>query len=224
MRYLIDSFDPKAIADIADYFPYDGVTTNPTIVAREKRDYRNTLLEIREIIGKDRVLHVESLQTRADAMVSEALALQKLVGEAFSVKLPVCREGLKALPMLRQKGVSVTMTAVFSAQQALVCARAGADYVAPYVNKMDDVTNGCATVARIVRMLDAHHLPTKVLSASFRNVEQVNMIAECGSHYITLPPAFFEKLIWHPMTDLAVAGFERDWQNAYGGKMPIELL
>ena len=89
---------------------------------------------------------------------------------------------------------------------------------------MDDVTDGCATVQRIANLFKTHELQTKILSASFRNVEQVTKVAESGSHFATLPPAFFEKLIWHPMTDLAVAGFEKDWQNAYGDQKPIDLI
>jgi len=167
---------------------------------------------------------VETVQTQADMMVREGVALRELLGEAFSVKLPVCREGLKALRELKAQGVQVTMTAVFSAQQALVCARGGADYVAPYVNRMDEIGNGCETVARIVRMLNVHGLPTRVLSASFRNVEQVNRVAEAGCHFVTLPPAFFEKLYWHPVTDAVADNFERDWKQAFDGKMPMDLL
>jgi len=224
MYYLIDSFDPKAIAQIAEYYPVEGVTTNPTIVAREKVNYPETLKAIRKVIGEEKMLHVETMQTIAEEMVREAVALREYLGGSFYVKLPVCAESLKALRMLKKIGIGVTMTAIFSAQQALVSARAGADFVAPYVNKMDDVSNGCETVGRIMRLMNQYELPTKVLSASFRNVEQVTKVADYGSHYITLPPAFFEKLIWHPMTDLAVAGFERDWESVYGDKKPIDLI
>ena len=119
----------------------------------------------------------------------------------------------------------MTATAIFSAQQALLCARAGADFVAPYVNKLSDIcVDAISVVGEIVRLFDTFALPARVLSASFRNVDQVNQVALMGSHAITLPGPFYEKLIAHPMTDLALAGFEADWQGVYGAARPSDML
>ena len=223
MRYLIDSADPRAVQEILEYYPAEGVTTNPTIVARARCEFGPMLKAMRQALG-DKMLHAQTLQTTADEMVREALALREFAGEPFFVKLPANPEGLKACMSLKKLGVGVTMTAIVTPQQALVAARAGADFVAPYVNKLDDVGDGVGCVEKIVQLMREFDLKTKVLSASFRNVEQVTAVALAGSDYITLPPAFYEKLIWHPMTDLAIRGFESDWHDAYGGKLPIDLL
>ena len=223
MKYLIDSANPDAVREILSYFPAEGVTTNPAIVSREKCDFRDMLLTMRKTVG-ERMIHAQTMQTEAGKMVEEALALRELVGEPFFVKLPANPQGLKACMELKKRGMGVTVTAVFAAQQALAAARAGADFVAPYVNKLDDVGDGEGCVEKIVQLFKTHGLKTKVLSASFRNVEQVTRVALAGSDYITLPPAFFPKLIGHPMTDLAIQGFEEDWKNAYGDKKPIDMI
>lgn len=214
---------PGSGKKILEYYPAEGVTTNPTIICRENCDLKKMLLEMREVIGS-RMLHVQTMQTEADEMVKEAKALYALLGGEFYVKLPANPEGLKACRILKGEGIGVTVTAVFAPQQALLAARAGADFVAPYVNKLDDVGYGEECVEKIVKLFREFDLPTKVLSASFRNVEQVTRVALAGSHYITLPPAFYEKLIWHPMTDGAIKGFEEDWQRVYDGVKPIELI
>ena len=223
MQFLIDSASPESVRKILEYYPAAGVTTNPTIICRENCDLKQMLLEMRAVLG-NRMLHVQTMQTEADAMVREAEALFALLGGEFYVKLPANPEGLKACRILKEKGIGVTMTAIFAPMQALLAARAGADFVAPYVNKLDDVGYGEECVEKIVKLFKEYELPTKVLSASFRNVEQVTRVALAGSHYITLPPAFYEKLIWHPMTDGAIKGFEDDWQRVYSGVKPIELI
>lgn len=224
MLYLIDTADPKSAAELLETYPIAGVTTNPTIVSREKCDFAEMLRSMRAVIGPDRMLHVQTLQTEAGEMVREARALKAFVGGDFYIKLPITPEGLRAAAQCKREGISVTITAIFSAQQALVAARAGVDFVAPYVNKMDDVTDGCHVVTRIAALLKEFSLPTRVLSASFRNVEQITHVAASGSHAATLPPPFFEKLIWSPMTDLALEGFHRDWDGVYEGKRPIDLI
>ena len=223
MRYLVDSFSPEAIKKIFEYYPVEGVTTNPAIVSREKTEFKPTLMQIREVIG-DKMLHVQTMQTVAEEMVKEALALKTLLGEPFYIKLPANPEGLKACRLLKKEGVNVTVTAVFSASQALIAARAGADFVAPYVNKLDDAGDGEACVKQIVELFKTFDLKTKVLAASFRNVAQVTRVALSGSDFITLPCAFYEKLICHPMTENAVKGFESDWAGVYGDSKPIDLI
>lgn len=224
MLYLVDSANCEAIAKILEDFPISGVTTNPSIVCREHGDYAKILKDVRSLIGPERMLHAQTLQKDADDMVREARAIRDLVGGEFYVKLPICPEALKATRILKSEGVGVTMTAIFSAQQALVAACAGADFVAPYVNKMDDVGNGCELVKHILEIYGHYELKTRVLAASFRNVEQVTAVSQYGAHSATLPPALYEKLIWHPMTDLAVQGFDRDWQAEYGDKKPLDLI
>ena len=228
MRFLIDTFSPEAAAQILQSFPAEGVTTNPAIICRERADLKQTLLALRGVLG-DKMLHVQTMQREANAMAEEALRLREKLsskpdGSDFYIKLPCLPEGIKACMRLKEEGVHVTMTAIFSPVQALSAARAGADFVAPYVNKLDDAGEGERCVEMIARVFEKHALKTRILAASFRNAEQVLRVALSGSHYITLPPAFFEKLTTHPMTELAIAGFESDWAAVYGEKKPIDLI
>ncbi len=228
MRFLIDTFSPEAAQKILDSYPAEGVTTNPAIICREIKELKPTLLALREVLGR-RMLHVQTMQKTAPTMVSEALALKRLLsitddGSDFYIKLPCVPEGIRACRLLKEQGVCVTMTAIFSPMQALISARYGADFVAPYVNKLDDVGEGEGCVEKIACLFERHDLNTKILAASFRNVEQVTRVALAGSQYCTLPPAFFEKLVYHPMTDLAIKGFEDDWQALYGGKKPADMI
>jgi len=225
MIYMADSASAEAVRGLIDLFPIEGVTTNPTIVAREKGDFRTMLLDMRKVVGPDMMLHVQTMQTEACAMVREALTLKEALGGNFFVKIPATAQGLKAIRLLKQQGVQVTATAIFSTQQALLCARAGADFVAPYVNKLSDIcVDAISVVGEIVREFDRFQLPARVLSASFRNADQVNQVALMGSHAITLPVPFYDKLISHPMTDLALAGFETDWQGVYGSRKPEDMI
>ena len=226
MKFLLDTFSPEAVRNTLEYFPIEGVTTNPAIICREHAPLKPVLLELRELLA-GKMLHVQTLQTTADDMIKEAIALKNLLSRTegdFFVKLPAVKEGLKACRELKQLGVGVTMTAVFSPAQALICARAGADFVAPYVNKLDDAGDGENCVSETVKLFGIFGLKTKVLSASFRNVSQVRRIALSGSHYITLPAAFYEKLISHPMTEMAIEGFKNDWNTEYGNKLPLDML
>ncbi len=225
MIYLADSANAKDVAGLMDRFPIEGVTTNPTIVARERADFGGLMADMRKVIGPDLMLHAQTMQTEAGAMVREALALREALGGNFFAKIPATAEGLKAIRALKGMGVQTTATAVFSAQQALLCARAGADFVAPYVNKLSDLcVDAISVVGEIVRLFDSFGLKTRVLSASFRNVDQVNQVALMGSHAITLPVSFFDKLIAHPMTDLALSGFQADWRSVYGDKKPEDMI
>ena len=225
MIYLADSANAKDVAALIDLFPIEGVTTNPTIVSREKGNFAKLISDMRRTIGPDMMLHVQTMQTEAGAMNREAHALKDFVGGNFYVKIPATAEGLKAIRILHAQGIRTTATAIFSTQQALLCARAGADFVAPYVNKLSDIcVDAIHVVGEIVREFDRFQLNTRVLSASFRNVDQVNQVALMGSHAITLPVPFYDKLISHPMTDLALQGFEKDWQGVYGENRPEDMI
>ena len=224
MEYIIDSANLEAIKACVDYFPVSGVTTNPTIITREKMELKPLLLAIRNLIGPDRMLHVQVTCDNAADMVDEAVVLNNLLGPNFYVKIPVTKEGIKAIRLIKQKGINVTATAIFNQTQALMAAVAGADYVAPYVNKIDSIACCSANViAEIVTLFEAHDLHTKVLAASFRNAEQVHQVALAGGHAATMRPEMFTELISHPFTDIAVENFTKDWQNQYG-KNITEML
>ncbi|MBQ3428114.1 MAG: fructose-6-phosphate aldolase [Clostridia bacterium] len=219
MKYLIDSGNIKAIEHISEFYPIEGVTTNPTLVSKEKTDFLPLIKKIRSIIGEDAALHVQTTAKTAEDILEEARGLKKAVGGQFYVKIPINEEGLKAASMIKAEGIGVTMTAIFTSQQALIAARAGADFVAPYVNRLDNINaDGVGTVAEIAELFDIYSLDCKVLAASFKNVKQISETALAGAHCATISPELFRQAISHPMTDNAIEGFERDWKSVYGEK------
>lgn len=217
MQYLIDSANVSAISSCMAYYPTVGVTTNPTIISREKRHFIDILQEIRAYIGSDQWLFAQVISDDATTMCREAELYTEKIGGRFSVKIPATREGLQATRICAAKRIQVTVTAVFTPQQALLAARSGAAFVAPYVNKLDAYAgDGVALVAETHTLYVQFGLTTKVLAASFRNAEQVNRVALAGADYVTLPPAFYDTLIDHPLTTGAVDGFQKDWHDVYG--------
>lgn len=225
MLYIIDTANLEAIKRCVEFYPIAGVTTNPTIISKEHTDFVSLVRQIRDIIGPDKMLHIQTTATDHKDIVSEAKALRALVGGEFYIKIPVSAEGLKATMELKKEGIGVTMTAIFTQQQALVAAVAGADFVAPYVNRLDNIlSDGATVVGEIVELFKKHDIKSKVLAASFKNVEQVHKVAMLGGHSVTVNPDLFEKLIYHPLTQYAIDDFEADWSAVYGDKTISDML
>ncbi len=224
MLYILDTANLDAIRHCNEYYPLAGVTTNPTIISKENADFWTLVTSIREIIGHDKMLHVQATQKTAEGIVEEAKLLRERLGENFYVKIPISEEGLKATMMLKKIGINVTVTAIFTPAQALLAAMAGADFVAPYANRLDNIiADGCAVVAEIVKQFEQYGLTCKVLAASFRNAEQVHKCSSVGCHSVTVSADILRKVITHPMTDTAVADFEKDWYSVYGDKSIKDL-
>lgn len=224
MIYILDTADLAAIKHCNEFYPLSGVTTNPSIIAKEKGDFWQILKEIRGVIGNDKMLHVQTVQTTAKKMVEEAKLIKEKIGGDIYIKIPIGEEGLKAVPMIKNLGIGVTMTAIFTPAQALMAAKAGADFVAPYVNRLDNILgDGTNVVAEIVQQFEIYGLDCKVLAASFKNAEQVHRCALCGCHSVTASADVLKSLITHPMTDAAVEGFERDWKGVYGDKTILDF-
>lgn len=219
MLYFLDTANLDAIGRAMDCFPLSGVTTNPSIISKEHAPLGTLLRNIRTLIGPSRMLFAQVVAQKAEQMVEQAFALRACCGPCFSVKIPATPQGLKAIARIKQSNMdfSITATAIFSAQQALLCARAGADYVAPYVNRLDNLgIEGVEVVAEISRLFRCYDLPCQVVGASFRNVQQIQGCAQAGAGAVTVPADLLPLLLQHPLTDAAVAGFERDWATAYG--------
>lgn len=224
MIYFLDTADIKAIKHCNEFYPISGVTTNPSIVARAQADFWSLLKEIRSIIGDDKMLHVQTRAETADGIIAEALLLKEKIGGNFYIKIPIGEQGLKATMVLKSMGINVTVTAVFSATQALLAARAGADFVAPYVNRIDNICgDGVKVVEDIVKIFTLNNIETKVLAASFKNIEQVHKCALVGCHSATVTDETLKALVSHPMTDNALSRFDTDWKNVYGDKTIIDL-
>jgi len=224
MQYILDTANVDKIKHCISYFPIAGVTTNPTIISKEHSDFEKLINNILEVIG-DRMLHIQVTSESADDMVKEAEGLRRIVGDQLYVKIPICPEGLKATMELHKRGFHITETAIFTQQQAMIAACAGADYVAPYVNRLDNiVSDGVNVVSEIVEMFNTHNITAKVLAASFKTVEQVHKIGMVGGHAVTVNPELLENLIYHPLTMYAIDDFTADWQSVYGSKKIIDII
>ncbi|MEG2377170.1 MAG: transaldolase family protein [Clostridia bacterium] len=216
MLYLIDSADTAEIERICDEFPIAGVTTNPAIIGESGHNVRDVMRSIRAIIGDELILHVQTLSVEYQKIVDEAEGIREIAGENSYVKVPVTNDGIKAMKELKKRGFNITATAIFTAQQAMVAAKAGADFVAPYINRLDNISSdGTAVAADIVSLYNLYNLPTRVLAASFKNVEQVHRACMAGVHACTIGPELFDKLIYHPLTDFAVMDFVRKGREFY---------
>ena len=224
MIYILDTANLEAIKHCNEFYPLAGVTTNPSIIAKANTDFWPLVEEIRAIIGKDKMLHVQTTKTMAEDIVAEAKLMQERLGGDFYVKIPIGEEGLKATMMLKELGIKVTMTAIFTPTQALMAAKAGATFVAPYVNRLDNILgDGVRVVEEIVALLEMYNLDTMVLAASFKNAEQVHKCSLVGCHSVTITDDIMKNLISHPMTDAAIAGFEKDWKGVYGDKTILDF-
>ena len=224
MLYILDTADVGAIRHGMEYYPLAGVTTNPSIIAKANRDFWELVTEIRSIIGPEKMLHIQTTQTKAEEILKEAKLLKERVGGNLYIKIPVGEEGLKAAGLLKKEGIPVTMTAIFTPAQALMAAAAGADFVAPYVNRLDNISgDGTGVVADIVEEFAIYQVPCKVLAASFKNAWQVHQCSMCGCHSVTVTEDILKNLVSHPMTDAAIAGFEKDWKGVYGDRKILDL-
>ena len=224
MEYILDTANIKAIKHCNEFYPLAGVTTNPSIIAKENKNFWEIVKDIRNIIGPDKIFFAQTVQTEAEKIVEEAVLMNEKSGGNFCVKIPINEEGLKATMELKKRGVKVLMTAIFTPAQALIAAKAGAEYVAPYVNRLDNIIgDGCEVVAQIVEQFAIYDLPCKVLAASFKNAEQVHKCALSGCQCVTVTDDVLKAVISHPMTDAAISGFEKDWKNIYGDKTILDF-
>ncbi|MDV5169769.1 transaldolase family protein [Photobacterium rosenbergii] len=225
MIYMLDTADINAIKKAVDLYPLAGVTTNPSIIAKENRPLKAILLDIREVIGQERMLHAQVMGKDAETMLKEAQALRAIDPDII-VKVPVTPQGIKAMKLIHAEGIRITATAILTPQQALMAAVAGAEFLAPYVNRLDNICgDGVAVAAEMAQLIENYNLDAKVLGASFKNVQQVHQLALSGIQSVTIAPEVFDLLLVHPLTDSGVAGFVSDWEGVYGeGTNVLDIL
>ncbi|MCG8540026.1 MAG: fructose-6-phosphate aldolase [Clostridia bacterium] len=217
MLYLLDTGNLESIKRAYNLYPIHGVTTNPTIISKEGRNFLDILRDIREIVGMESMLHVQVLSMDGKEMVKEGEYLNKAIGGNLYIKVPVIPEGIRAIKILKDKGIKTTATAIFTAQQALMAAMAGAEFVAPYVNRIDNVSgDGVRVVGEILQLFKHYNLDAKVLAASFKNLQQVHSVSLTGAQSITASPEILDKILEHPLTDWSVNKFISDWESVYG--------
>ena len=216
MELILDTGNLEEIKELYTMLPVDGVTTNPSIVAKEKKNFVELIKEIDAIIGEAAPIHAQVLSRNFDEIMKEALFISSLRKNIY-VKIPVTGDGLRAIKELKKKGIKITATAIFTAHQGFLAAKAGADYVAPYVNRLDNISaDGVNTVRDLVNIIDTYNLNTKVLAASFKNAQQVIELMKVGVHSVTVPADIAKAMMSHPLTDWSVEKFIEDWEAAFG--------
>lgn len=212
MKFYLDTANVKEIQEAASLGLLDGVTTNPSLVVKEGRSFKDMLVEICSIV--DGPISAEVVSVEADAMVKEGKELAK-IHKNIVVKVPLIAEGLKATKRLAAEGIKVNVTLCFSPTQALLAAKAGAWCVSPFIGRLDDISsNGMELIRQIVTIYKNYDFKTYVLVASVRHPQHVVEAALAGGHICTMPYSIFQQLVKHPLTDIGLKKFLADWESA----------
>ena len=213
MKLFIDTANVEEIKAAAELGVVCGVTTNPSLIAKEGRVFEEVIAEITALV--DGPISAEVVALDAEGMVKEALELVK-IHKNIVIKIPMIPEGLKAVKVLAAKGIKTTVTLIFSAAQALLAARAGATYVSPFVGRLDDISsNGINLIGEIADIFAIHDIPTEIISASIRGPQDVTDSAKAGAHIATIPYKVIMQMFKHPLTDAGIEKFMADWNNTF---------
>ena len=211
MKFFLDTANIDEIRDAASYGLIDGVTTNPSLVAEEGRDFTDILREITRIVNGP--ISAEVVSTECEGILREAHVLAK-VHENIVIKIPMIKEGMKALKQLSSEGIRTNVTLVFNSNQALIAAKLGATYVSPFVGRFDDVSEvGMNLIADLVQIFRNYSFPTQILVASCRHPLHIREAALLGAHVATIPYKVLEQLLKHPLTDIGLERFLKDWEK-----------
>lgn len=213
MKIFIDTANISEIRDIYQLGILDGVTTNPTLIAKESgRDFKEIIKEISELVPGPISAEVISLET--EGMVREAEALAA-IADNIVIKIPMTKEGLAAVSILSKKGIKTNVTLIFSANQALLAANAGATYVSPFIGRLDDIgMDGMDLVRQIMQVFENYGIETEVIAASIRHPQHALMAALAGADISTIPHKVLLQMMKHPMTDKGIEAFLADWEKA----------
>lgn len=215
MELILDTGNIKEIEDLYLHLPIDGVTTNPSIVSKEGKPLDKLIKEIDSIIDEDTAIHAQVLSKDYEGIIEEAKYISSLRNNIY-VKIPVTKEGLRAIRDLKKQGLKITATAIFTAHQGFLAAKAGADYIAPYVNRIDNISaDGVGVVRDLIKIIDVYNMNTKVLAASFKNTQQVISLMTSGIQSVTVPADICKAMINHPLTEWSVDKFIDDWEKTY---------
>jgi transaldolase len=213
MKFFLDTANLDEIRQGASFGILDGVTTNPTLAAKEKKPFRELILEICDIV-KDGAISAEVVSTDLQGMLREAREVVSWHPNVVA-KIPMTPDGVRALSILSREGVRVNVTLVFSPAQALIAAKAGAYFVSPFLGRLDDISiDGLAVLREILEIYRAYDYKTQVLAASLRHPLHVVEAAKMGAHIGTMPYKVFEMLFKHPLTDRGLEAFLKDWDKA----------
>lgn len=211
MKFFIDTANVEEIREVASWGIVDGVTTNPSLIAKEGRVFKDVIKEITEIV--DGPISAEVVSLESDGMVKEALDLVT-IHKNIVIKLPMTKEGLKACKELTDKGIKTNVTLIFSASQALMAAKAGATYVSPFLGRLDDISSdGLILIEDIAEIFSNYDIKTEIICASVRHPIHLINCAKVGADIATVPYKVFEQMLKHPLTDIGIEKFLSDWES-----------
>ncbi len=212
MKIFIDTANVEEIKEAAKFGILDGVTTNPSLIAKEGRKFEEVIAEIVEIV--DGPISAEVTAPDAENMVKQAIELSK-IHKNIVIKIPICEEGLKATYQLKRLGIKTNVTLIFSSTQALLAARAGASFVSPFIGRLDDISDdGTELVKEISEIFGIHGIKTEIIAASVRGPQDVVRAAVAGANIATIPYKVIKQMIKHPLTDKGIEKFNADWEKA----------
>ena len=211
MKIFLDTANLEQIKEAASWGIVDGVTTNPTLVSKENMKFEDLIKKICKVVPGP--VSVESVSTKAKDIIEEARGLAKLA-ENVAVKIPICVEGLKATKVLSSEGIKVNTTLIFSSNQALLAAKAGTAFVSPFIGRLDDISHeGMALIDEIVAIFNNYGFETEIIVASIRHPLHVVESALAGADIATIPFAVLDKMVKHPLTDIGIEKFLKDWSK-----------
>lgn len=211
MKFFIDTANIEEIREINEWGILSGVTTNPSLIAAEGRIFEDVVEEITKIV--DGPISAEVTATKADLMIEQGRELSK-INKNIVVKIPMTEEGLKAVSVLSKEGIKTNVTLIFSANQALLAASAGATYVSPFVGRLDDIgQDGMDLISDLSEIFSIYNVETEIIAASIRHTLHVTQCAKVGAHIATIPYKVFKQMSKHPLTDAGIKKFEEDFKN-----------
>lgn len=212
MKLFIDTANVDQIREISRWGILEGVTTNPSLIAKEGRDLKEVIMEITKLV--DGPISAEVMGETSDEMIKEAKDLAK-IHKNIVIKVPMTEEGLKATSLLKNQGIKTNVTLIFSAAQALLAAKAGAAFVSPFVGRLDDVAHdGIKLIEDIAYIFKLHNIDTEIIAASIRHNLHVVDAAMAGAHIATIPYGVLRQMLNHPLTDIGIERFVADWKQA----------
>lgn len=215
MELIIDSSNIEQIKELNDLLTITGVTTNPTILTKSGREAMDVVKDLCEVLSEDQLLFIQTVQTSFEGIMEEAKMISSIRNKNMYVKIPVTHEGLRAIKECKKLGIHTLATAIYTADQAFLAAMNGAEYLAPYTNRMCNYGDGVQDGKDLIEMLRVNHMPAKVIAASFKNTYQVHELIKAGIQAVTVPCDVLYQMIDHPGTKIAVGEFSVNWQRAY---------
>ncbi|QCX33106.1 fructose-6-phosphate aldolase [Caloramator sp. E03] len=226
MEFMFDTANIKDIKYFSQYYPITGVTSNPSIIKSVgKIDFFNHFKEIRNIIGIDKSLHIQVISQSYEGIMEEAEAILSNIDENVFIKVPVTENGLKAIRTLKARNISVTATTIYTKIQGLLAIESGADFIAPYFNRMESMDiNPREVISAFAQIIEKHNYKTRILAASFKNISQVCTAFECGAHSVTLQPSLLNDALNMPAIKKAIDNFNDDWESIFGKGVTISNL